>query len=105
MRSLYSSASVNWTLSVYNVYMADIVPKFKRGDLVDVTEYYSDMIPKSYFQALVLEYNIFSFGGESSENHVIIYDVLGVEGDQQNSIQKAEEFAIRLISKSSVEKD
>jgi hypothetical protein len=85
--------------------MAGIVPKFKRGDLVDVTEYYSDMIPKSYFHALVLEYNIFSFGGESPENHVIIYDVLGVEGDQQNSIQKVEEFAIRLVAESKRGKD
>ena len=91
MRSLYSNASVNWALSIYNVYMAGVAPKFKRGDLVDVTEYYADLIPKSCFRALVLEHNVFSFGGEHPENHVIIYDVLSVEGELQDSVQKAEE--------------
>ena len=79
--------------------MAGVVPKFKRGDLVDVTEYYADLIPKSYFRALILECNIFSFGGEVADNHVVIYDVLSVEGEQLKSIQKAEEFAIQLIDK------
>ncbi len=79
--------------------MAGVVPKFKCGDLVDVTEYYSDLIPKGYFRALVLECNIFSFGGEEADNHVVIYDVLGVDGEQVDSIQKAEEFAIQLIDK------
>jgi hypothetical protein len=80
--------------------MSGIVPKFSPGDLVDVTEYYADLIPKSYFRALVLECNIFSFGGDPVENSCIIYDVLGVEGLQLDSIQKVEEYAIHLIEKS-----
>ena len=80
--------------------MSSVVPKFNPGDLVDVTEYYADLIPKSCFRALVLESNIFSFGNDSISNPCIIYDVLGVEGPQADSIQKAEEFAIQLIEKS-----
>lgn len=83
--------------------MSGCVPKFSSSDLVDVTEYYLDLIPKSHFRALVLEYNIFSLSTASAptlENGYIIYDLLGVEGQQLHSIQTAEEYAIRLIEKS-----
>jgi len=80
--------------------MSSVVPKFNPGDLVDVTEYYADLIPKSCFRALILESNIFSFGGDYPKSTCIIYDVLGVEGSYADSIQKAEEFAIHLIEKS-----
>lgn len=77
--------------------MSGIVPKFNSGDLVNVTEYYSDLIPKSYFHALVLGHEIFSFDNYET----IVYNVLSISNNcnHEGTIHRAEEMAINLIVK------
>ena len=75
--------------------MPAAVPKFKVGDLVDVTEYYSDLIPKGYFRGLILGSEVYHIFGDTS---TIIYTVLGCTRENADAIQRAEEFAISLTS-------
>ena len=76
--------------------MPTVIPKFKEGDLVDVAEYYNDMIVKSVYRGLVLGYKIHTFEHYNTDP-TIIYDLLCVEGDKAGSVQKAEETAILLV--------
>jgi len=73
--------------------MPTALPKFDVGDLVDVTEYYADLIPKSYFCGLILGFEVYHIFGDTS---TIIYTILGCTGENTDTIQRAEEFAISL---------
>ena len=61
---------------------------YKIGDLVEVVEYYHDMIPKGTYTGVILEIR-------SYNDHVLVYDILNSKTGQVHS---AEKFALSKIT-------
>ena len=61
--------------------------KYSKGDLVQVTEFYNDLIPKSGYTGIITGVKKF----EGSLKTHIIYEILDME---TNQVKTAEDFAI-----------
>ena len=69
-------------------------PKFSNGELVNIIDYYADMIPRATYEGLIISHERFLLS-ETSEHS--IYDILFLSGNKEGKIERVEEFAISLM--------
>ena len=66
--------------------------KYSKGDLVQVTEYYHDLIAKSSYVGIITDVKKYQSGVDELPRDVyVIYEVLDM---QTNEVKTAEDFAI-----------